>query len=102
MFPNRFRLANSFSSLFHGSISRIPYIQQFLKVLSKHSMATAMGRRLEGKTILITGASSGIGASIGYRPLEIHCESSGLTSLSYGICAYLSEKPQAYSGRKEG
>lgn len=65
-------------------------------------MATAMGRRLEGKTILITGASSGIGESIGYRPSEIRSSSSSLTSISYGICAYLPEKPQAYSGRKEG
>lgn len=65
-------------------------------------MATAMGRRLEGKTILITGASSGIGESIGDRPSEIRCSYLGLTSFSYGICADLSEKPQAYSGRKEG
>lgn len=64
-------------------------------------MATAMGRRLEGKTILITGASSGIGESIGYNSISIRIPSSGLKSFSYGICADLPEKPQAYSGRKE-
>ena len=31
--------------------------------IPKRTMATAMGKRLEGKTIVITGASSGIGRS---------------------------------------
>lgn len=70
MLRSRFQLADSFSPLFLGTRARIPSIPRFLSVLSEHSMATAMGRRLEGKTILITGASSGIGESTGYRPPE--------------------------------
>ncbi|EAS35293.2 oxidoreductase [Coccidioides immitis RS] len=37
-----------------------PIIQQ---TYARSTMATAMGKRLEGKTILVTGASSGIGKS---------------------------------------
>lgn len=70
MLLSRFRLADSFPPLFHGTRARIPSLPRFLSVLSEYSMASAMGRRLEGKTILITGASSGIGESIGYRPPE--------------------------------
>lgn len=70
MLLNRFRLVDSFSPLFHGTRPRISSTARFLSVLSKHSMATVMGRRLEGKTILISGASSGIGESIGYKPPE--------------------------------
>lgn len=35
------------------------------------TMTTAMGKRLEGKTIVITGASSGIGRSTGFRILNL-------------------------------
>lgn len=70
MLLNRFQLADSFPPLFHGTRARIRSIPRFLGVLSEYSMATAVGRRLEGKTILITGASSGIGESIGYTPPE--------------------------------
>ncbi|PGG98612.1 hypothetical protein AJ79_08816 [Helicocarpus griseus UAMH5409] len=39
-------------------------LAQFAKQSSiKRTMATAMGKRLEGKTIIVTGASSGIGRS---------------------------------------
>lgn len=42
-----------------------PGIWQFAQTSfnTKRAMATAMGKRLEGKTILVTGASSGIGRS---------------------------------------
>lgn len=33
---------------------------------SRRTMASAMAKRLEGKTIVVTGASSGIGKSTGY------------------------------------
>ena len=32
-------------------------------IITKRAMASAMGKRLEGKTIVVTGASSGIGRS---------------------------------------
>jgi len=34
--------------------------------LPRRTMATAMAKRLEGKTIVVTGASSGIGKSTGF------------------------------------
>lgn len=47
---------------FYSTRSSFP--QPFLNCLStKRAMASAMGKRLEGKTIVVTGASSGIGRS---------------------------------------
>ena len=37
----------------------------FTPHIAKRAMASAMSKRLEGKTIVITGASSGIGKSTG-------------------------------------
>ena len=75
-------------------------IQYFAVYQSRRTMATAMSKRLEGKTILITGASSGIGKSTGFRaPAGLW--SSGLTELSNGICTNLPEKSQAHFDRAE-
>src|SRR5436305_11464654 len=43
----------------HSSFPLLPHIRP----LVQRTMATAMGKRLAGKTIVITGASSGIGRS---------------------------------------
>ena len=44
-------------------LHNLVYHQPFLK----RTMATAMGKRLEGKTIIVTGASSGIGRSTAFE-----------------------------------
>lgn len=47
--------------LFSRAVSAV-----YLRRVSAYStMTTAMGKRLEGKTVVITGASSGIGRSTG-------------------------------------
>ena len=43
------------------------FLNQFVKSNIIRTMATAAGKRLEGKTILITGASSGIGKSTAFE-----------------------------------
>ena len=60
-----------FLTSFRGIDLQVPYqvIHYSLPPISafhsslRRTMATAMGKRLEGKTILVTGASSGIGKS---------------------------------------
>lgn len=49
----------SFTPTFHSN----PIAQLTKQSYIKRTMATAMGKRLEGKTIVVTGASSGIGKS---------------------------------------
>lgn len=51
--------APSLTSTFRSS----PIAELAKQSYIKRTMATAMGKRLEGKTIVITGASSGIGKS---------------------------------------
>ncbi|KAE8145079.1 NAD(P)-binding protein [Aspergillus avenaceus] len=50
-------------SAFAPSARTNPFYNAFQPALTKRTMATAMAKRLEGKTIVITGASSGIGKS---------------------------------------
>lgn len=45
------------------SARRNPFSCTVQPVITKRTMATAMAKRLEGKTIVVTGASSGIGRS---------------------------------------
>ncbi|KXT12550.1 hypothetical protein AC579_7476 [Pseudocercospora musae] len=52
------QILRTFTTFTYSRTSQLP-----LPTFSKRKMATAMGKRLEGKTIVITGASSGIGAS---------------------------------------
>lgn len=48
--------------------SAIPFLGKAFQLVSFARMsATAMGKRLEGKTIVITGASSGIGRSCAFE-----------------------------------
>ncbi|OAT04528.1 oxidoreductase, variant 4 [Blastomyces gilchristii SLH14081] len=56
--PRSFK-PRSFKPTFHSN----PIAQLAKQSYIKRTMATAMGKRLEGKTIVITGASSGIGKS---------------------------------------
>lgn len=53
-------LSSHFPTLYRKPFSIIP----FPRVI-KRDMASSMSKRLEGKTIVITGASSGIGKSTG-------------------------------------
>ena len=57
------RLISSFDLLINRKSRLIP-IQDTSHLITR-AMTTAMGKRLEGKTIIITGASSGIGRSTG-------------------------------------
>lgn len=45
------------------SVKPAPFTRALQPTYIRRTMASAMAKRLEGKTILITGASSGIGAS---------------------------------------
>ena len=47
-------------------VFRTPFCRQ----IARRTMATAMAKRLEGKTIVITGASSGIGKSTGLNAIS--------------------------------
>src|SRR5271170_4058634 len=42
----------------------VPTLRSFLAKSTRRKMSSAMSKRLEGKTIVVTGASSGIGRSI--------------------------------------
>lgn len=53
-------LSSHFLALYRTPLSVIP-----IPGVIKRDMASSMGKRLEGKTIVITGASSGIGKSTG-------------------------------------
>lgn len=53
-------LSSTASQLLRPSASPIPF-------LARRTMATAMGKRLAGKTVLVTGASSGIGKSTAFE-----------------------------------
>lgn len=61
-------IRNLASSLPPSTILRGTLLHQFrhspITQLQRRKMSTAMGKRLQGKTIVITGASSGIGRSI--------------------------------------
>lgn len=58
-------LLRTSSALFNPTSVSIPALVTHRTALhaTRRTMSTAMGKRLEGKTILITGASSGIGKS---------------------------------------
>jgi len=58
-----FRTLRSISTTFsHSSRTSFP-LQPLVHHSNRRTMASAMGRRLEGKTVVVTGASSGIGKS---------------------------------------
>ena len=63
--PLRNFSSNLSSSIILNFHKASTYRNLLLKIDQKRAMATAMAKRLEGKTILITGASSGIGKSTG-------------------------------------
>jgi 3-hydroxy acid dehydrogenase / malonic semialdehyde reductase len=56
-------IATSPSSVARGSFALHANRPLFSHLSLRRTMTTAMGKRLEGKTIVITGASSGIGRS---------------------------------------
>lgn len=59
------RTISSFSSaLLRKSSNRTTPIAKVVKTSFTRNMSSAMGKRLEGKTIVVTGASSGIGRSV--------------------------------------
>ena len=53
-------------TLFQRSVSTL-FTSRTPSFAIRRTMASAMGKRLEGKTVLITGASSGIGRSIAFE-----------------------------------
>lgn len=63
---NFLRTFSSFSSAVFGKRTRHTSLvaKVVVKASSTRNMASAMSKRLEGKTIVVTGASSGIGRSI--------------------------------------
>lgn len=67
---------------------------------AQRSMATAMAKRLEGKSIVITGASSGIGKSTGSADQQPSMRQT-LTQSSTGIRANLTKESQIDLDRKE-
>jgi 3-hydroxy acid dehydrogenase/malonic semialdehyde reductase len=59
------RTFSSFSSaLLRKSNNSTTPIAKVINTTFQRNMASAMGKRLEGKTIVVTGASSGIGRSV--------------------------------------
>merc|ERR1712014_205135 len=58
-----FRTLRSISATFSHSSRTSSPLKPLLHHSNRRTMASAMGRRLEGKTVVVTGASSGIGKS---------------------------------------
>ena len=74
-----------------------PTIAQIIR----RTMATAMGKRLEGKTIVVTGASSGIGKSTGLSAHTRIPTKSSLMQSSNGIRSDVPQESQADSDRSK-
>merc|ERR1712130_1078039 len=58
-----FRTVRSISTTFSTSSRISTALKPLVHHSNRRTMASAMGRRLEGKTVIVTGASSGIGKS---------------------------------------
>ena len=62
----------------------------------RRTMASAMSQRLSGKTVVVTGASSGIGKSTGPHPPTNYPLKPTLMSPSNGIRAHVAQEPEAH------
>ncbi len=66
----------------------------FVLQTAKRTMTSAMAKRLEGKTVVITGASSGIGRSTGLDPESTFGDYETKMQFSNGVRKDLSEESQ--------